>query len=575
MFKNFKQIYSLLDEVLKKNFYLLFPLILVNFFLEIIGLGIVIPLVSLLISEDLNKYFIILNNFFFNFDNYSRILLIKFFLAFLVSIFLLKTIFSITFIWFLNNVLGKTKVYFINKFYNFYITNNWEIIKNKNSSEITRNLRSSNVLGLYLSNFIQLISDILIFTGIILILIFADPLSSIIVICTFGAVALIYLFLFKSKLKKYGANIFQTDKEILNWIKQSIGSLKELRIYNLKNYFKKKIEYLTNYEKINYVKQATIQNSHRYVFEFVIVLIFSVIILVLLQKKNITEILPLLGLYGVASFRLVPVVNRLLNSYQIIIYNFNPVRTLLDEYSFLKEDKKKFRTKDNRPIHFEKNIMIKNLNFSYGNVQVFKDANFYLNKGEKIILVGENGTGKSTLVNILCGLLKPKSGQIVVDHKEVDLDNINWQNKIGYVPQNMYMFDLPLFNNICLGKDVLSKEDIKRCEEVIERVNLSKYMKNINESTKIDIGEDGSKLSGGQIQRIGIARALFRYPEILILDEATSSIDESTENDILDEIFKINDDLTIVLITHKIKNLSFSKKVYEFKNFSINKYCDE
>jgi ATP-binding cassette subfamily C protein len=219
--------------------------------------------------------------------------------------------------------------------------------------------------------------------------------------------------------------------------------------------------------------------------------------------------------------------------------------------------------------------MIKNLNFSYGNVQVFKDANFYLNKGEKIILVGENGTGKSTLVNILCGLLKPKSGQIIVDHKEVDLNNINWQNKIGYVPQNMYMFDLPLFNNICLGKDVLSKEDIKRCEEVIEKVNLSKYMKNINESTKIDIGEDGSKLSGGQIQRIGIARALFRNPEMLILDEATSSIDENTENDILDEIFEINDDLTIVLITHKIKNLSFSKKVYELKNFSINKYHDE
>ncbi|WP_445082696.1 ATP-binding cassette domain-containing protein, partial [Campylobacter jejuni] len=209
-------------------------------------------------------------------------------------------------------------------------------------------------------------------------------------------------------------------------------------------------------------------------------------------------------------------------------------------------------------------LKICNLSFGYeGKKYLFKNLNLNIKKGEKIAFIGESGCGKSTLVDLIIGLLKPKEGQILIDEQELNANNTkNYRQKIGYIPQNIYLFNDSIAKNITFG-DAVDEEKLNR---VIKQANLEHFIKNLPQGVQTKVGDGGSNLSGGQKQRIAIARALYLEPEMLVLDEATSALDTQSEAKIMDEIYKISKDKTMIIIAHRLSTITQCDKVYRLEH---------
>ncbi len=215
-------------------------------------------------------------------------------------------------------------------------------------------------------------------------------------------------------------------------------------------------------------------------------------------------------------------------------------------------------------LSFNQELKIYNLSFGYeGKKCLFKNLNLNIKKGEKIAFIGESGCGKSTLVDLIIGLLKPKEGQILIDEQELNANNTkNYRQKIGYIPQNIYLFNDSIAKNITFG-DAVDEEKLNR---VIKQANLEHFIKNLSQGVQTKVGDGGSNLSGGQKQRIAIARALYLEPEILVLDEATSALDTQSEAKIMDEIYKISKDKTMIIIAHRLSTITQCDKVYRLEH---------
>ena len=257
-------------------------------------------------------------------------------------------------------------------------------------------------------------------------------------------------------------------------------------------------------------------------------------------QREMTDIIQYLSVFAVASFRIVPGASRILSSFQSIKYLEPSVKILLQEFDskYHFDDKKNNQIQDsNTPLEFNKEINLSNLSFSYPSRKEFSlsKISMKINKGEFVGVIGQTGSGKSTLINLLIGLLKPSEGKIEVDKLDINSNLHNWFNKIGYVPQYVYLTDETIRKNIAFG---LKEENINDdlVKKAVEKSSLDKFLNNLQDGLNTIVGEKGIRLSGGQQQRIGIARALYRDPEILIFDEATSSLDTLTEEKIMDSI---------------------------------------
>ena len=262
---------------------------------------------------------------------------------------------------------------------------------------------------------------------------------------------------------------------------------------------------------------------------------------------------------------MLPSINKILMSLQNIRTHFPAVNVLNQELNL--EKVTEYNQIYENDVKFNNTIELKNINFKYSPERKFEFQNFNLtiNKNQMIGLIGISGSGKSTLVDLLVGLLKPDDGEVKVDNESIKSNLRSWRSKIGYVSQSTYLMDESLENNIAynLNSDAI---DSKRINEVIELAELNELVTNLPNSTKTIVGERGSQLSGGQIQRIGIARALYRNPDILILDEATSSLDINTESKIINTIKKFKGKKTIIIISHRQSSVVHCDKIYEIKN---------
>jgi ABC-type multidrug transport system fused ATPase/permease subunit len=221
---------------------------------------------------------------------------------------------------------------------------------------------------------------------------------------------------------------------------------------------------------------------------------------------------------------------------------------------------------------FKKEIVFKNVSFKYhpDNDLIFKSLNLKIKKGETIGLIGSSGSGKSTFVDILIGLLSPTSGDVTVDNYKIDKDASSWQKKIGYISQDIHLIDDSIINNIALGVEE-DKINLDSVNKAINSAQLQSFIKSLSNGINTHVGDKGVQISGGQKQRIGLARALYHNPEILILDEATSSLDDKTESEVMKAIELLSDDKTVIIIAHRLSTLGFCKKIFELKNSKFKK----
>jgi ABC-type multidrug transport system fused ATPase/permease subunit len=291
-------------------------------------------------------------------------------------------------------------------------------------------------------------------------------------------------------------------------------------------------------------------------------IIISIIVYLIWEyKTDIASQFAVISMFVLALYRLMPSVNRIMTNYNEIHFNYKALDIV---YIDLVHESEKL---GDEKVFFTDKITIQNLGFEYQkNHRILKNINLTINKGTKIAFIGESGSGKSTLVDIIIGLYRPKQGQISIDNTPLDESNIkSWRTKVGYIPQSVYLFDGTVGENVAFGSDY----DKEKVDGVLKKAKIYNFLKT-KEGQATLVGEGGVMLSGGQRQRIAIARALYTDPEVLVLDEATSALDDTTEKEIMDEIYSVSNDKTLIIIAHRLSTIDRCEKIYRLENGVID-----
>ena len=275
----------------------------------------------------------------------------------------------------------------------------------------------------------------------------------------------------------------------------------------------------------------------------------------------------MLGLYVYSVIRILPSLNKILLNLQRVRYSL-PV---LNEIHFVVNSLQKDHNNTSKKITFNNDVKLKDISYGFDkSKKILDNINFEVNKNSLTGLIGQSGSGKTTLLKIFMGLLKPNEGQFLVDGKSIYEFLNSWQNKISFVPQEVYILDDTLKRNIALGVDE-NLIDLEKLNNSIKSSNLEKFVNNLPNGINTVLGEKGSRISGGQRQRIGIARALYNQPEILVLDEATSSLDEKNEYEIFEELNSLKKDITIIFASHRKTLKKYCDTLFEIENTKLNR----
>ena len=547
-----KRIYKLLDKKQKIKFFYLFILFLPLIVLETLSYGSLPTFVIFIMSPE--KIINLISNTLvsealLSLSEYERALY-----GFITvsSLFIIKAIAVLLINYYELKVSKEIDVENTQKLFNNYISAPFIFHIYNNPSELIQNLNDVKRSTAVIIGLSTILKEVLIITAISMMLIISNiQLFSYILLILIIPVIFILNF-FKNMLIKKGEIAIKFRVKRLKIISESITNIKFIKLINAQsfiiNYFKK-----NNYNAAHQDMVATyISKIPKIILEvFSIITILSVIFFLYMSKGSLVEIIPILTLLIVSIIRFIPSVGSILVSVNNYRYNLPALKVFdlfFNEKNEIKNIENEMVNKNN--LDFKNKIEIKNISFHYPNnkMNILRNLNFEINKGEKIGICGKSGSGKSTLLNLILGLLTPVEGSINCDGKEIK-DNIrNWYSKIGYVPQKITLFEESIKKNICFG---VEQKDIKNDDflDALKLSELNNFINSLPEKYETNVGHEGGIVSGGQLQRIGIARALYLKPDILILDEPTSNLDSEIEMAIINSLFKI-ENLTIVLISH-------------------------
>ena len=560
----------------KKQLIVILFLLLVGISFEGLSFAIFIPALELIINN--NFYYIEKFNIdkIFKIEELNSKILISFFLIAIVGIFLIKNSYLLFLNWFKNKFFKQ--VYTLNsiKLFDNYLELSWEEHLKKNSADIIRNIQNEvQKITITINAFLELLTEILVFIVILFFLILWNPKIVMFLIVLFGIIGFLFLFLFKKKINHWAAQIQENESAFFKNIRESIGSIKEIKILDKKNMFIDELNSRIKKAQESRLRFETIQQSPRFFLEFTSVLSISLLtIYFLILDYEMSEVLVNLGLIAIALFRIMPSTNRIVKNINDIRFGMNSVRIIEKEYALF--EKKDENDENNKAkISFNNKIELKNIEFSYdeSKKKIFNNLNFEVKKNSIIGIVGSSGSGKTTLIDILVGLILTKKGSLVFDGKEINNKNVkSYQRNFGYIPQNFYLFDNSVRQNIAINEYNSKNSTVNEDEIILSIIKDLKLKKILNEKgLDTHVGENAIKLSGGQRQRLGLARILFHNKEILLLDEATSALDKQTEKEIFDLIYSLRGKKTIIISTHSVEMLNNCDEVFEIKNNNLIK----
>jgi ABC-type multidrug transport system fused ATPase/permease subunit len=564
---NFFEKVFLISKNFKKE---TFNLLILSFFamiFEILGVGIIFPAISLLSGSEIFIFDRNLEDFLINLPFFINLSLEVIVFIFLFLIFLFKFIFFSFFIFYQAKIKAHLSTKISSDLYTKYLYSDYTFYFLRSTSELMRNVlgEANNFLKRIFFPILQIFMDCLILAGILSIIFFIDPKSSLFLIIIYSSFSLIYFFSIKKKLNSIGEQQLEFDKFRIKSSQEGFQGIKTIKIFFIEKKFIKSFQYY--YKTVaNLIKsQSILQQIPKYAIELITIFSFIVICLFLLEKNsNFLEIVPTLALFVTAAVRILPTTNRLLSNNQLIRSGLPALDNLSNEINNLNIKIEKEETEE---LNFKSSIKIDNVSFHYNEKKnIFENIDLEIIKGETIGLIGKTGTGKTTFVDLILGLLKPKNGQLLIDGKKINTSARSWKNILGYVPQEIFLFEDSIKNNIILdnSKDI----DKERYDEVLKISEVEEFL--VDDKDR-EAGERGISLSGGQKQRIGIARALYKNPQILILDESTSSLDLNTERKIMESIYKLRGKNTIIIISHRESALNNCDKIYEIKNSKLIK----
>tara|TARA_B100000941_G_scaffold290290_1_gene271878 strand:+ start:669 stop:2402 length:1734 start_codon:yes stop_codon:yes gene_type:complete len=571
MKENLKKIWNILNDNQKKQFYFLIILLILGTFFELLSIGLVFPVVSILfdVGNQSTQFLKKLFNLFSNDISQDKMVLIS--LSLLVIIYLIKNLVLTIIAKIEVSKIVKIKFEIADSLYRKFITNPYRFHLNNNSSNLinfTTNQIDSFSNSMF--NCVILAAEILIILGVISVLFFTEPGGTTIIALLASIFGLTFYKVMKKRISKLSQEMSDNRSYKIKNLQESFGSIKEIKIYNKEKYFfnlfniyNKKVVDIEGYETF-------LKRLPRLWFEFLCVLIFVTFLIFTISLSNIDiiNLTPILGLFGVATIRLIPSINRILLAIQTINFGEAALIMLDQNLNSIQQPRKVNNISPNKN-KFTKNLTFENVSFSFNKEKKIVDnINLNIERGDFVGFFGETGVGKTTLLNILLGLIKPTFGKIKIDGENIENDLAQWQSKIGFVPQSIYLLDDTIIKNIAFGVSDI-EIDHEKMKSIIRDSQLEKFVLNLPKKENNLVGERGMQISGGQLQRIGIARALYINPEILIFDESTSSLDNETELKIMETIKNVKKDKTVIFVSHKKTPMKFCNKLFEIKKSGV------
>lgn len=432
-------------------------------------------------------------------------------------------------------------------------------------TELQRNVEKDvgNFL-VVISALITALVEIFTFACMIVYLAMTDIITTIILGGIFGVAFAVILKIYRKHQVQAGADSREAYKDMVKWINQSFGGIKELKVLNRENFFLH--NFSDAYDKSNKaaLKFSLLSHYPRYVTEMLMIGgLLTTIIVRMSMGVDAKTFATTLSAFAVAAMRILPAFNRISEQMSNILYGKASVIAVYEDFEQVEGlVKEKAESSDNKALELNNELLVDNIDFKYpeGDKPIFTGASFSIKKNQSIALIGESGSGKTTMADIMLGLLRPDKGTVTVDGVDIFENEDAWHRSVGYIPQMIYLIDDTIRANIAFGSEDIDED---RIWSVLKDAQLDGFVKSLSKGLDTVVGDRGVKLSGGQRQRIGIARALYNRPAVLFLDEATSALDSETENAVMESINYLQGKTTLVIIAHRLSTIRNCDCIYE------------
>lgn len=578
--KLMRQLFYIFSRKQRWMFAGLFVLHLIATALDFFGVSLILPFVNILINAESmqTSWWYILITRITGPSNQAVLLFLTFSL---MAVYVLKNAYGM----FLTNLrikfVGNANIAMGTKMISCYMHKPYTFHLQRNTAEIVRNIRG-DVSGAFsvISSIFSLIADALITIALTVYLFAVDTSLTMAVVIALIICSVLYFAIVRKKIRSAGQESRKISAKMYKAIHQSMGGIKEVKIMGREEYFED-VYNVAGTESVRLSRRYTILASipSRLIETLCICAILAVISYKIIVGEDLSTIVPSLSAFAIAAIRLIPRANSINSTINSITFNLPSLEALYDDLTeFDREEEERQREIEEKKqqhrtveIGEERNIIVKNITYTYPNKNepVLKDISVHVKAGESVGIVGVTGAGKTTLVDIILGLLKPQEGSVCYGALDIYEDYGEWQRHIGYIPQTIYMVDDTIRNNIALGidEDQIDEEAVWRA---LENAQLADFVRSLEEGLDTVIGERGIRISGGQRQRIGIARALYSDPEILFFDEATSSLDNETEKAVMQSINALGKQKTMIIVAHRLTTLSGCDRIYKVEDGKVS-----
>jgi ABC-type multidrug transport system fused ATPase/permease subunit len=556
----------------KLKLFLLMVAIVVGSFLELMGVAVFTPFINIIMEADAIRQNRLLN-FFYEALGFESV---ETYLAAIAGLIMFIYVFKNVYLAVEKNVIYKFSYNVQRKLSTrllaSYMKEPYTFHLNKNVAELQRSMQEdTDLFAKAIIHILELVAEICVCAvmGIYLFIV-SQSITLIIVLLLILCLGM-FVYISKKFSQDLGKRSQVYKANIYKWMNQAIGGIKEIKVLNREQFFVD--SYDSYFRKYIYGLRIStlIRILPKYAIETVCMtgLLAAVILKLFMGQKDIVEFIPQLAVFAVASFRLLPSVGRINEHVATVLYAFPSIDLIYHDLKAVEEIPEKAQ-EETGEWKFRSLLKVKNISYHYPDSEenVLEGVNFEIERGSSVAFVGQSGAGKTTMVDIILGLLNPQYGKITADGMNIEKNISVWQREIGYIPQTIYLSDDTIRNNIAFG---VAEEDIdeEAVWEAVNKAQLAEFIEGLPEGLDTFVGDRGVRLSGGQRQRIGIARALYHDPEILVLDEATSALDNETETAVMEAIDHLKGVKTMIIIAHRLTTIRNVDKVYEVQNHKV------